>query len=73
MIFSDNGCGIKEEDRDYIFEPFFSTKGEDGKGLGLYISRRLLERNNNYIRLAENYDEFLLNGATFIVDFKTKE
>lgn len=73
LIFSDNGCGIKEEDRDYIFEPFFSTKGEDGKGLGLYISRRLLERNNNYIRLAENYDEFLLNGATFIVDFKTKE
>lgn len=39
MIFSDNGPGIKEEDVPYIFEAFYSGKGEDGRGLGLYISK----------------------------------
>lgn len=73
MIFSDNGCGIREENKEFIFEPFFSTKGEDGRGLGLYISKRLLERNNNSIRLAESDHECLLNGATFVINFKSKE
>lgn len=72
LIFSDNGCGINDEDKDYIFDSFYSTKGEEGRGLGLYISQRLLERNGNSIRLA-NRDEEVLSGATFIVNFKEKE
>ncbi len=35
MAVSDNGCGMDEEVRNQIFEPFFSTKGNLGTGLGL--------------------------------------
>lgn len=38
----DNGHGIPAEVAEKIFEPFFSTKGENGMGLGLDISRKLL-------------------------------
>lgn len=72
LTFSDNGPGIQKEDRDYIFECFYSTKGEEGRGLGLYISQRLLGRSGNVIRLAEKHEE-LMDGANFIVNFKEKE
>ena len=37
----DNGPGIPEPLRERIFEPFFSTKGENGNGLGLWISAEI--------------------------------
>ncbi|TSJ60809.1 ATP-binding protein, partial [Starkeya sp. 3C] len=42
MVFADNGPGFRDDDLPYIFEPFFSGKGEEGRGLGLYIARQLL-------------------------------
>jgi CheY-like chemotaxis protein len=35
MSVNDSGCGMDEETQQHIFEPFFSTKGERGTGLGL--------------------------------------
>lgn len=69
MIFSDDGCGINKDDEPYIFEAFFSGKGEEGRGLGLYISRKTLERNDYSIRLAEFSDEKKLSGANFVIPF----
>ena len=66
-----NGVEIGK-DKDFIFDSFYSTKGEEGRGLGLYISQRLLERNGNSIRIASE-NEGILSGATFIVNFKEKE
>ena len=69
MIFSDDGDGIKEDDIPYIFEPFYTGKGEEGKGLGLYISKKAMERNDYTIRIAEFFDEKKLSGANFVVSF----
>lgn len=40
---ADSGSGIPEEIREKIWEPFFTTKGEAGTGLGLATVRRLVE------------------------------
>ncbi len=39
----DTGCGIQPEDMAKVFEPFFTTKGEKGTGIGLWVSRKILE------------------------------
>ena len=44
IVVEDNGCGIREEDLGHIFEPFFSTKGDFGTGLGLCISYDLVQK-----------------------------
>jgi signal transduction histidine kinase len=69
MIFSDTGPGINKDDAPYIFEAFYSGKGEDGRGLGLYIAKQLLERNDYSIRLANISVEKRLPGANFVVSF----
>ncbi len=48
---ADNGSGIGEADQKRLFEPFYSTKGDLGNGLGLYISREIVERHHGSIRV----------------------
>jgi signal transduction histidine kinase len=69
LVFCDNGPGIKSEDVPFIFEPFFSGRGEEGRGLGLYIARQLLERHEYSIDLADLKRHKLLPGANFVVSF----
>ena len=73
LVFSDNGPGVNKEDAPHIFEPFYSGKGQEGRGLGLYIARQLLERHDYAIELAELKSEKLLSGANFIVSFVEEE
>ena len=42
IMVKDEGCGISEQDRDKVFAPFFTTK-KHGTGLGLCISKRIIE------------------------------
>ena len=73
LIFSDNGPGVKDSSLPYIFEPFYSGKGEEGRGLGLYIARQLLERNDYSIEYADLPSDKKLSGANFIVNFISEE
>ncbi len=44
ITVQDWGCGMSEEDQSQIFEPLFTTKsGEQGTGIGLYVSREIIE------------------------------
>ncbi|WP_260739437.1 ATP-binding protein [Tunturiibacter lichenicola] len=45
----DNGQGMNEETRRQLFQPFNSTKGDLGNGLGLYISHEIVERHGGKI------------------------
>ena len=73
LVFSDSGPGIREDIKNYIFEPFFSGKGEDGRGLGLYIAKQLLDRYDYNIDLADTERDKHLKGANFVLDFSKKE
>jgi C4-dicarboxylate-specific signal transduction histidine kinase len=57
----DSGPGIKADDLDRLFDSFFTTKGS-GMGLGLAISRSIIEAHGGYIR-ADNESAF--GGARF--------
>lgn len=50
IVVADNGHGIPAEHIDQIFEPFFTTK-KVGTGLGLALSKRIVERNQGRISL----------------------
>lgn len=53
LVVADTGRGISVPDRERVFEPFFTTKGQKGSGLGLFISRRLLEHAGGAIQLID--------------------
>jgi len=69
MIFSDNGPGIPDDDVEYLFDPFFTGKGQDGRGLGLFIAKQLLEKHDYTIELADLKSDKKLCGANFVVSF----
>ena len=69
LIFSDSGPGIKDEDVSYVFEAFYSGKGEEGRGLGLYIAKQLLDKYDYTIELAEFSKDKKLKGANFVMEF----
>ncbi|MBN1177351.1 MAG: hypothetical protein JXA51_06685 [Dehalococcoidales bacterium] len=62
VTFRDNGCGIPEENLNKIFEPLFTTKPK-GIGLGLAITKRLVEQNGGKIELASQAGQ----GTTFTI------
>ncbi len=64
----DTGCGIDENIKDKIFEPFFTTKA-DGTGLGLAVSKKIMELHNGFIEVKTRKGE----GSTFYLWFPLKQ
>lgn len=64
LHFSDNGMGMPEDVQQKIFEPFFSTKGAHGTGLGLSVSYSIIERHSGSISVISEPGR----GTNFTID-----
>jgi len=64
--FADNGPGIPNEIRERIFEPLFSTKQGKGSGLGLWVTHRLVLKQNGWLRLLGS-TEGIHSGTCFSI------
>lgn len=62
ITVADDGKGIPVQVQSRIFQPFFTTKGTTGTGLGLWLTRDILERAGGYIRVRNHRSP---HGAVF--------
>jgi hypothetical protein len=69
ILFSDSGPGIPHENRELIFEPYFSTKSE-GVGLGLSIVGEIVA--DYYAGTLALLDHGPLAGANFLVTLRKR-
>jgi PAS domain S-box-containing protein len=53
---ADSGPGVPEASAPNLFQPFFSTKGEQGTGLGLWVSMGIVQKHGGMIRIANGED-----------------
>ncbi|HZD49102.1 MAG TPA: ATP-binding protein [Silvibacterium sp.] len=51
LTVADSGSGMPRHTLSRIFEPFFTTKGEKGTGLGLWISREIVDRHRGVLKV----------------------
>jgi two-component system nitrogen regulation sensor histidine kinase NtrY len=65
---ADDGPGIRDEDKEKLFLPYFSTK-KDGTGLGLAIASKVVTDHRGYIRIRDNSPR----GTIFSIELPIKE
>jgi signal transduction histidine kinase len=54
ILFSDTGCGIQQENKEKIFDPFYTTKAVGkGTGLGLSISYGIVQEHNGHLEIVD--------------------
>jgi signal transduction histidine kinase len=56
ISIADTGTGIPVEIRDKVFEPFVSTKGDTGTGLGLWVTSEIVRKHEGTIRLRSSVE-----------------
>ena len=62
IAISDTGPGIPPANIRRLFEPFFTTKGERGTGLGLYMTRQVIEDHRGTINVHTGH-----HGTSFVI------
>jgi len=63
ITVDDNGAGIPEHIRQRIFDVFFSTKGSQGTGLGLAVTKKIIEEHGGSIEVQSSEDQ----GTKFFI------
>jgi PAS domain S-box-containing protein len=69
LRFSDTGTGMTDEVRAHVFEPFYTTKGARGTGLGLAVSYGIIERHEGTISVESK----LGKGTTLLIHLPAAE
>ncbi|KJU86455.1 membrane protein containing ATP-binding region, ATPase-like domain protein [Candidatus Magnetobacterium bavaricum] len=67
VSIKDNGGGIPEDVIGRIFEPYYTTKGADGTGIGLYMSKTIIETNMGGSLTVRNIE----GGAEFVIELQS--
>ena len=57
FTLKDTGCGIPQEQMENLFTPFYSTKGADGTGLGLFLARQVVEEHGGSLGIESREGE----------------
>jgi PAS domain S-box-containing protein len=65
LTVADTGEGIRPEIRERLFEPFQTTKEQTGTGLGLWVSKGIVEKHGGHIRMRSSREE--QHGTVFAV------
>jgi signal transduction histidine kinase len=66
ITIADNGSGIARAHLRQIFEPFYTTKKDTGTGLGLWVSRGIVEKHGGSIRVRSRADG-RVTGTVFVI------
>lgn len=70
ITVADNGTGIEQKYRSRMFQPFFTTKGQKGTGLGLWVTQGLVNKHGGQMRLRTS-TKGPHRGTTFIMFLPT--
>ena len=65
LTVADTGGGIRKEIRSQLFRQFFTTKGSSGTGLGLWLTRDIVERNGGKLRFRSRTES--PSGTVFVI------
>jgi PAS domain S-box-containing protein len=68
---ADNGVGIPEHTKSRLFSPFASTKQESGSGLGLWVSRSILDKHEGTIRVSSADSGYSGTTVSIFLPLKT--
>ena len=68
IVVTDDGAGMSPETLGQIFNVFVSTKGAQGTGLGLAVSRKILREHGGDIRATSRAGV----GSTFVMEFPAR-
>jgi signal transduction histidine kinase len=62
-LVQDNGCGMNAEVKKNIFQRFFSTKGSEGTGIGLMITKKIVDEHRGEITV----ESAVGKGSSFVI------
>ncbi len=64
---TDNGCGMPDQVKQNLFKKFYSTKGSEGTGLGLVVTKKIIEEHGGRIQVYSRLGE----GTSFQIEIPT--